>query len=85
MNALAYTCQAVAPNFVWKTTDFPKAHRGHLWSIALTSILLPNIALIWYLQRRDQRRRGLLEERRQSEVSDDELDSFSLDEKKELA
>jgi hypothetical protein len=67
MNALAYTCQAVAPNFVWKTTD------------------LPNIALIWYLQRRDQRKRGLLEERRQSEVSDDELDSFSLDEKKELA
>lgn len=25
-----------APNFVWKTTDFPRATKGYLWSIILT-------------------------------------------------
>lgn len=25
-----------APNFVWKTTDFPRATKGYVWSIILT-------------------------------------------------
>ncbi|KAJ5279833.1 allantoate permease [Penicillium angulare] len=34
-NDLAYVVQAVAPNFVWKTTDFPAAKDGYLWAIIL--------------------------------------------------
>ncbi|KAH8698530.1 major facilitator superfamily domain-containing protein [Talaromyces proteolyticus] len=34
-NDLAYVVQAVAPNFVWKTTDFPAARKGYLWCIVL--------------------------------------------------
>ncbi|KAJ6461022.1 major facilitator superfamily domain-containing protein [Mycena sanguinolenta] len=32
-NDLAYVVQAIAPNFVWKTTDFPRATKGYHWSI----------------------------------------------------
>lgn len=28
-----------APNFVWKTTDFPAAKKGYLWSIILQVLL----------------------------------------------
>lgn len=38
-NDLAYVVQAVAPNFVWKTTDFPWARKGYLWSIVLSILL----------------------------------------------
>ncbi|TLD32514.1 transporter protein [Venturia nashicola] len=38
-NDLAYVVQAVAPNFVWKTTDFPWARKGYLWSIVLQVLL----------------------------------------------
>ena len=38
-NDLAYVVQAVAPNFVWKTTDFPAAKKGYLWSIILQILL----------------------------------------------
>lgn len=38
-NDLAYVVQAVAPNFVWKTTDFPYARKGYLWSIVLQILL----------------------------------------------
>ncbi|KAJ6171089.1 hypothetical protein N7470_000156 [Penicillium chermesinum] len=34
-NDLAYVVQAVAPNFVWKTTDFPAAKKGYLWAAIL--------------------------------------------------
>jgi len=39
-NDLAYVVQAVAPNFVWKTTDFPQASKGMKWSIVLSSLLI---------------------------------------------
>ncbi|KAH6657660.1 major facilitator superfamily domain-containing protein [Truncatella angustata] len=39
-NDLAYVVQAVAPNFVWKTTDFPAARSGYLWSIVLQILLV---------------------------------------------
>jgi hypothetical protein len=38
-NDLAYVVQAVAPNFVWKTTDFPRATKGYTWSIVLQVLL----------------------------------------------
>ena len=38
-NDLAYVVQAVAPNFVWKTTDFPLATKGYTWSIVLQVLL----------------------------------------------
>ncbi|KAI4603769.1 hypothetical protein KJ359_003589 [Pestalotiopsis sp. 9143b] len=47
-NDLAYVVQAVAPNFVWKTTDFPAAIKGYTWSIVLNVLLI--------LLRRDQKR-----------------------------
>lgn len=28
-----------APNFVWKTTDFPRATKGYTWSIVLQVLL----------------------------------------------
>jgi hypothetical protein len=28
-----------APNFVWKTTDFPAARKGYTWSIVLNVLL----------------------------------------------
>ncbi|KAJ5369187.1 major facilitator superfamily domain-containing protein, partial [Penicillium cataractarum] len=37
-NDLAYVVQAVAPNFVWKTTDFPAAKKGYLWAIVLQAL-----------------------------------------------
>lgn len=30
---------AKAPNFVWKTTDFPRATKGYIWSIIVTLLL----------------------------------------------
>ncbi|KAH8675048.1 major facilitator superfamily domain-containing protein [Ilyonectria robusta] len=38
-NDFAYVVQAVAPNFVWKTTDFPAARKGYTWSIILQILL----------------------------------------------
>jgi MFS transporter, ACS family, pantothenate transporter len=43
-NDLAYVVQAVAPNFVWKTTDFPRARKGYTWSVVL-QVLLGEFAL----------------------------------------
>lgn len=38
-NDFAYVVQAVAPNFVWKTTDFPAAKKGYLWDIVLQILI----------------------------------------------
>lgn len=38
-NDFAYVVQAVAPNFVWKTTDFPAARKGYTWSLVLQILL----------------------------------------------
>ncbi|TVY84257.1 Pantothenate transporter liz1 [Lachnellula suecica] len=38
-NDLAYVVQAVAPNFVWKTTDFPAARKGYIYSLVLQALL----------------------------------------------
>ncbi len=36
-NDLAYVVQAIAPNFVWKTADFPRAEKGYHYSISMSS------------------------------------------------
>ncbi|KAI3037443.1 hypothetical protein CBS147352_11010 [Aspergillus niger] len=48
-NDLAYVVQAVAPNFVWKTTDFPAAKKGYLWSIILQVLLMVVTAAVQFL------------------------------------
>ncbi|OKL61245.1 hypothetical protein UA08_03113 [Talaromyces atroroseus] len=57
-NDLAYVVQAVAPNFVWKTTDFPAAKKGYLWSIVLQVLLIVLTAviqfLLWYDSRKEK-------------------------------
>ncbi|KAF7318451.1 MFS general substrate transporter [Mycena chlorophos] len=43
-NDLAYVVTAVAPNFVWKTTSFPRALEGYHWSIGMQIL---SCALLW--------------------------------------
>lgn len=55
-NDLAYVVQAVAPNFVWKTTEFPLARKGYTWSIVFQILLILVIATIQILLWRDKKR-----------------------------
>ncbi|OOO12208.1 major facilitator superfamily MFS_1 [Aspergillus oryzae] len=55
-NDLAYVVQAVAPNFVWKTTDFPAAKKGYLWDIVLQCLLVVVTAAIQIQLWRDRRK-----------------------------
>ncbi|PIG69567.1 allantoate permease [Aspergillus arachidicola] len=55
-NDLAYVVQAVAPNFVWKTTDFPAAKKGYLWDIVLQCLLVVVTATIQLQLWRDRRK-----------------------------
>ncbi|GAA5988817.1 hypothetical protein JCM10908_006183 [Rhodotorula pacifica] len=59
MNDLAYVLQAIAPNFVWKQTDYPKAERGLYYSTGLSLAFFFWIFLTLYLHKRDQRRAQL--------------------------
>ncbi|RDW59119.1 allantoate permease-3 [Coleophoma crateriformis] len=54
-NDFAYIVQAIAPNFVWKTTDFPAAKKGYLWSIILQALLIVVTVTIQLLLWRDKR------------------------------
>ncbi|KIY01808.1 uncharacterized protein Z520_01946 [Fonsecaea multimorphosa CBS 102226] len=54
-NDFAYVVQAVAPNFVWKTVDFPAARKGYTWSLVLQVLLILWTALIQLLLWRDKR------------------------------
>ncbi|KAJ5714034.1 allantoate permease [Penicillium malachiteum] len=60
-NDLAYVVQAVAPNFVWKTTDFPAAKKGYLWSIILQILSIVVTLAIQLLLRRDRRKAANLQ------------------------
>ncbi|KAJ5946510.1 allantoate permease [Penicillium verhagenii] len=60
-NDLAYVVQAVAPNFVWKTTDFPAAKKGYLWTIILQVLLIIVTAAIQYLLWWDKKKEANLE------------------------
>ena len=39
MTGLQELTRTKAPNFVWKTTDFPAATKGYTWSIVLETLL----------------------------------------------
>ncbi|KAH8878540.1 MFS general substrate transporter [Thozetella sp. PMI_491] len=54
-NDLAYVVQAVAPNFVWQTVDFPAARKGYTWSIVLQVLLVLVTSTIQLLLWRDRR------------------------------
>ena len=53
-NELAYVVQALAPNFVWKTTAFPKATKGLSWTIGLSTLLIFWTFFTLYLIKRDK-------------------------------
>ncbi|WVR03027.1 hypothetical protein IAU60_000016 [Kwoniella sp. DSM 27419] len=55
-NDFAYVVQAIAPNFVWKTVDFPKARKGWIWSVALNIGLILWVTIVLLLRKRDQRK-----------------------------
>ncbi|KAJ5383467.1 hypothetical protein N7517_001378 [Penicillium concentricum] len=55
-NDLAYVVQAVAPNFVWKTTAFPQAPKGYTWSIVLQVLLILSTATVQFLLWRDKKK-----------------------------
>ncbi|KAL6365833.1 hypothetical protein LRP88_00411 [Fusarium phalaenopsidis] len=54
-NDLAYVVQAIMPNFMWKTTDFPAARKGYTYSSILQVLLLLETAIIQLLLWRDWR------------------------------
>lgn len=76
-NDLAYVVQAVAPNFVWKTTDFPRARKGYTWSIVLQVLLILHTAAIQLLLWRDKKAaaRRELEEAIESSSNDSLVDT----------
>ncbi|KAK4699017.1 MFS transporter, ACS family, pantothenate transporter, partial [Phenoliferia sp. Uapishka_3] len=79
-NDFAYVVQAIAPNFVWKTTDFPKATKGLSWVIGLSALLILWTALTVYLCHRDERitQRKLDEEHDGTDSSEDSPKSASI-------
>lgn len=58
MNDLAYVVQAVVPNFVWRTVDFPEARRGLGYSVGLSLAVTPLALVVRHLHERDKRRAG---------------------------
>ncbi|KIW68139.1 hypothetical protein PV04_04106 [Phialophora macrospora] len=71
-NDFAYVVQAVAPNFVWKTVDFPAARKGYTWSLVLQVLLILWTALIQVLLWRDGR---IAAKRRAVDVAESDADS----------
>ncbi|TYJ53785.1 hypothetical protein B9479_005545 [Cryptococcus floricola] len=55
-NDFAYVVQAIVPNFVWKTVDFPEARTGWTYSVSLNAALIVWMTAILLLLRRDRRK-----------------------------
>ncbi|EEA23625.1 hypothetical protein EYB25_006348 [Talaromyces marneffei] len=72
-NDMAYVVQAIAPNFVWKTTDFPAAKKGYLWSIILQILLISVTAIIQFLLWLDSRKISLNLKGNSSEADSEDL------------
>jgi len=77
-NDLAYVVQAVAPNFVWKTADFPAAKKGYLWCIVLQILLVIVTATIQLLLWRDKKK-AVKAESEGSLAASGETDGASLE------
>ncbi|KAK0231925.1 major facilitator superfamily domain-containing protein [Armillaria nabsnona] len=73
-NDLAYVVQAIMPNFVWKTADFPRARTGYHYSLILQFVLILWTTLILFLLRRD-RRKSAFRLKQNLEASRDASDS----------
>jgi len=56
-NDLAYVVQAVAPNFVWKTTAFPAARQGIKYSLGLQTLLIFWTLLVLFLHEREKKQK----------------------------
>ncbi|CAH0041678.1 unnamed protein product [Clonostachys rhizophaga] len=82
-NDFAYVVQAVAPNFVWKTTDFPAATKGYTWSCTLNGLLVVVTGAIQYLLWRDRKKEAQLAlvENRSEDTEDIEQTREQQDEK----
>ena len=55
MKDFAYVVQAVAPNFVGKTVDYPMSTAGLSYSIALTFLIIPTTLAVRHLPHKDAR------------------------------
>ncbi|WWD22600.1 hypothetical protein CI109_107093 [Kwoniella shandongensis] len=55
-NDFAYVLQAIAPNFVWKTTDFPAARKGWTYSMCMSIALIVWTTIILGLIQWDKRK-----------------------------
>ncbi|ORY26989.1 major facilitator superfamily domain-containing protein [Naematelia encephala] len=55
-NDSTYVLSAIYQNFIWKTTDFPAAKKGLLWSILWSVVFILWITLTLFLLRRDEKR-----------------------------
>ncbi|ODN73696.1 hypothetical protein L202_07241 [Cryptococcus amylolentus CBS 6039] len=55
-NDFAYVVQAIVPNFVWKTVNFPEARTGWTYSVCLNAALIVWMTAILLLRRRDRRK-----------------------------
>ncbi|OAA61261.1 allantoate permease [Niveomyces insectorum RCEF 264] len=64
-NDLAYVVQAVAPNFIWKTTNFPAARIGYRWSLVMESLLIVITGVIQFIIWREKKQAA--REREESE------------------
>jgi len=88
-NDFAYVVQAVAPNFVWKTTDFPAAKKGYLWSAILQALLIVVTVAIQLLLRRDKKKAARAESEGTlpafEEIESPSLQASNADEKKVVA
>ncbi|KAJ5907558.1 hypothetical protein N7495_000240 [Penicillium taxi] len=64
-NNLSYVMNAIAPNFVWKTTAFPAAHKGLSYMAIMQGLLVVMVFIALFLQKRDEKlgfvRKGDLE------------------------
>ncbi|ORY28944.1 major facilitator superfamily domain-containing protein [Naematelia encephala] len=53
-NNFSYIMNAIAPNFVWATTDFPAAHKGLEYMAVLQVFLALFTTAAWYFSSRDK-------------------------------
>ncbi|CCE80185.1 Piso0_003287 [Millerozyma farinosa CBS 7064] len=80
-NTLAYVTNAWVPIFVWNTNDKPRYFIGFTYTACLSSLGLILTAIIYFLSKRDERRKV---EQQAKEVSDEEYSVRSTISPKDL-
>ncbi|KAI5478848.1 hypothetical protein MNV49_004580 [Pseudohyphozyma bogoriensis] len=74
-NMLAFIINAITPNFVWKTTSFPAAKTGYIFSMSFSVVEFFVVPLALYLQHRQRR---IFSHRADEEQSSDKSDKSSI-------